>query len=250
MSFRPIIQQFDRQPSPNSCEIDWDHPITKELVGAWLPAGNGFVDMVDGTPPSSVTATTFGTGRLGAGVFFNSASNSVVQYPHKSRYAVISPRGMTVVAALRCDTASGVKHIIGKQGSSTTNAPFEFRMNHTSGSFNPVLLRAAAGSFRGMRSVSNIWSAGQEIVLAVSVSDNITDTLGTLALDGDFTAMQFYGGSGSTAVTDNGADVYIGRRYDGGTEFDGAIYAIYLFNRSLLLDELKAITTRPWQVFA
>lgn len=249
MSFRPIIQQFDRQPSPNSCEIDWDNPITSQLVGAWLPTGTGFVDMVDGQPPSSVSATGFDAGRLGVGVDFDPASNSQVVFPHRDRYATISPRGMTIVAAVRCDTATGVQAILAKQTSTTTYAPYEFRLNQASGSRNPYLVRAYATGYRGCRATSNIWTVGAEMWIAFTQEDDQVESLGTIAIDGDFYGTALFGGSGAGTVADNGASVYIGRRYDGASELNGTIFGLYLFNRSLLLDELKAITTRGWQVF-
>jgi hypothetical protein len=77
-------------------------------------------------------------------------------------------------------------------------------------------------------------------------------TIGDFSLlaNGHAYAPNLAGGSGSNAVADNGSSaVCFGRRVDGGTQLDGRIYWVALWDRAISDAEFKFLFANPWQLF-
>ena len=183
---------------------------------------------------------------------FSGSANQ--QYAHRPAYATTG--AMTAVVITELDALANYTALFYKQGSTTTDAPYEI-------SVSSVGVGSSNGRITFLRANTNyhIWSHSTDIVSAAA---NTRQTLifrtngqarledaPTVIVNGVKTTLDTEFNTGATgAVTDNGAAVWIGRRYDGATQLDGRIYYVALFNRAISDAEALSLTQNPWQLFA
>jgi len=203
------------------------------------------VDVVNGVRASTNTALPAAS-FIGVGADYTGTVNT--QYPHHPAYATTG--AFTIVALMDVDALSNYGAIIAKQGTTTTNAPYELRIGPAASAdsrFN--LVRASAGSFAqtvlsGAGNLFNAPIAGMSVIVTAQSSG--IGPAGAAFINGAKTS---FSATNATAASDNGAAVWIGRRYDGATQLDGRIYYVALFNRALNDDEAQSIYNNPWQLF-
>lgn len=174
-------------------------------------------------------------------------SSSQIQFAHRAEYALTG--AFTIAIFCDVDALSNYGALIAKQGTTTTNAPYELRLGSGSSDAQLNLVRASAGAFGSTTlAPGNVVSAGAKSARIVITADSATlSPSGAYYVNGSKTP---YTGTGGAAPADNGADVWIGRRYDGATQLDGRIYHIALFNRVLTDAEANAFCDAPSSVFA
>lgn len=203
------------------------------------------IDVVNGIRPSSNTATltpAYG----GRSADYSGSANT--QYPHIPAYATTG--AFSIVCYFDVDAHTNFGALIAKQGTTTTNAPYELRIGPAAAGDSRInFLRAAAGTF-----ASKIISSTNVIPNTPAFKQMfiLTGTSASIGTSGEYWMNGFggtYAGAGGANCTDNGATVWIGRRYDGATQLDGRIYYVALFNRALTGSEAREITDNPWCLF-
>ena len=235
--------------------VPWDSQPQEYVPAsqAWLDRGmvalfdqRALVDAVSGTLATTNTASPR-VSQLGVAQDYSGTANT--QYPHRPAYATTG--AFTIVTLLDVDAHTSYGAVIAKQGTTTTNAPYELRIGPASAGDSRVnLVRASAGSFAGqVVSASNLMPtlpAMSQVLIVTGTSASI-GTSGAFWING---VGGTYTGAGGGNCTDNGAAVWIGRRYDGATQLDGRIYYVALFNRAISAAEAAEITAAPWRLFA
>ena len=172
------------------------------------------------------------------------------QYPHIDAYAITGP--LTIVCALELDALSQYSAIISKQATTTTYAPYEWRLSDSATDGKMAFLRSKTVGYRPWKASSAIVSASASTVqvLAMRSNGSVVETPVDAFVNGVKTALTTtYTDTG--AIADNGSStVWIGRRYDGATYLDGRIYYVALWARGLSDAEIGVLSQNPWSVYA
>jgi hypothetical protein len=204
------------------------------------------VELIHNNRASNLT-TSVSSGVGGIAADFSGTANQ--QYAHREAYSTTG--AMTLVFLLDVNALSNFGALIAKQGTTTSNCPYEIRLgavSPTAGDLQCLRASASAYSFSTV-SGSNIIFAGDKFVrLIVRFTDADEVPIGHAFVNG--TKYAFGGVPVGRVPTDNTlATVWIGRRYDGATQLDGRIYYVALFNRAISDAEVLALTVNPWQVY-
>ena len=220
--------------------IDWSNPITLGLKAVFdVPNA---IEVITGNRANTNTSTRGVSLKGAVGSFASTANQRYTSHPN---FAITGD--LSIVVYCDVNALSNYGALIAKQATTTTNAPYELRLGVASTDSVLSLLRANASAF-GSRtgSFSNTVTAGQKnwcAVLSVSGQDAKGPCWWSNGGTGSFS------GTGAGTVTDNGSDVWIGRRFDGATQLDGKIYYIALYNRLLSEPEGRSIINNPAQIF-
>lgn len=234
----PFDQVWTRQPQI-ATGVNWANPITQGLA-ALFDARNAR-EVISGAFASN-RSSLVSAGRLGVGGDFSGTANQ--QYAHQPQFAVLGDITIVILCDIR--TASGYTNFIAKQGTTITDAPYEFRGGGgSSADSQMLLLRANASTFSVSDVGSDHYTPPFSGVLAVS-APGVASAAATGWVNG---RQSWVGGTSLLVPTDNGAAVWIGRRYDGATQLDGRIYYVALFKRVLSATEHASIAANPWQLF-
>jgi len=171
------------------------------------------------------------------------------QYTHRAAYAVTG--AITIAAYIEVDTLTNYTPIISKGSSPTSNVPYELRIGQSATSGDVDLIRAKAFDVREQYAPSSVVSAGFKGLLVVSSPNGLVETTPTLTANGVKTSLSSTLQSGTTGpCVDAGAAVWIARRSDGATQFDGRMYYIPLFNVALSDEDKKYLLDNPWSIYA
>lgn len=198
------------------------------------------VELIHNNRASNLTSTLLPS-VAGMAADFSGTANQ--QYAHRPAYATTG--AMTLVIICDVDALSGYGALIAKQETTTTYCPYELRLGNGSSDSQLSWLRGSNGPYQlGTSAGSNLVAAGaKDVRLIWRINENTT--AGSAFANGvrsDFI-------SAGLSPLDNGAAVWIGRRYDGVTQLDGRIYYVALFNRAISDAEALALTVNPWQVY-
>lgn len=205
------------------------------------------VDVILGQLPSANTGTR-AVDVGGAAYDYSTTANT--QFAHHPDYAITG--AITAVAYFDIDALTGYGPLVSKAASSTTHMPIELRLGNTAATDSFIcVVRANAGGYRqsNIGTPNRVSAASRRNMVAVRFADGTLTTTPDAFVNGSFFAMVGSGGSGTGAVTDNGAAVYLGARQAGTTQLDGRIYWVALFNRRLDNSELQQIWAEPSIVF-
>lgn len=202
------------------------------------------VDLITGRL-ASVNSATRMAGRQGQTHDFSSSAN--VRFATHPNYAITS--AITVLASIDLDTRSTYGAIISKSSATSSNVPYELRIGSGISDGKVSVGRANAGGLRQFSSASDIVTAPFSGIVGFSSGTSEINSAPTNYVNGVAYATALTGGTGSGAATDNGADVWIGRRFDGVTQLDGRIYWIALFDRALDTNEIRDIWADPSIIF-
>lgn len=234
-------------------------PAGAVRVNAALAAQLGVVALFDirsGVELMSGAVRAYSTAplRLEAGGALGDFSVSTFQsWDSRPEYAIVGD--LSIISYLTVDSLTGYGAIVSKQYSPTSYAPYEFRIGFGSGDSWLCILRANSGGYTQRYGSTNAVDVGVPSVVAVSARNYTTADPAkayTTKGRGAPQSLSTPAASIGTAPEDHASRpaVRIGRRVDGATQFDGAIYYVTLCNR-LLSDEAGLDAVRyPWMLYA
>ncbi|MDB5822189.1 MAG: hypothetical protein JWR21_893 [Herminiimonas sp.] len=156
---------------------------------------------------------------------------------------------MTIVALMDVRSITNYTQIISKEGTTTSNIPYELRLGATGPNDPSLILFRANANATGHHTTSVVGSIASKVVYAVSSASGLIEAIPNAYIGKSKEVVSTADGSNTGVCTDNGAAVWIGRRSDGATQLDGRIYYIALFNRQLSDAEVLSFTDYNWQVF-
>lgn len=202
-------------------------------------------ELVYGNPAANVSSQRV-ISKAGRAADFWATSNQ--QYSHRPGYAPLGD--FTIFTLFELDTLTNYTHIISKQETTTSNAPYELRIGSGPTDNNINLVRANAGSYAPRGGSAGAISPSS-LPQTLAVTGGLVESRETLAyVNGKVATTLSTGPDGATGqATDSGANVWIGRRYDGATQLDGKIYYVAVWNRQLSAAEVAALHANPWQIF-
>lgn len=223
--------------------LNMDNPMLKG-IGGLFDAVNG-IELVYGNKASNLT-TSKTPGRAGVGADYSSTANQ--QYAHRPGYAITGEITIFALIELRARTNYGA--IVAKQGTTTTNAPCELRLGASGATTGEIqLLRANASTYN----TAKAGSTGQNLVSLGALTTLVVRSDSPSAgaqVDFFVNGVKYSSTMNLASVTDNGSAVWIGRRYDGVTQFDGRIYHVGLMQRMWMDSEVLAYIGNPLLVYA
>lgn len=240
-----------RSLQPPTAMVNWGHPITQGLRGAWLmnPGGTSLIDLVNGIPGVLTNGPTRGLARYGSRVLFAAASD---QYVNAGNPVALQITGDITVAtrySLTSSPAVNASYQLVTKDKDTGGRAYTFDV------YNNV-----SASLSGARWYVNGGTSGTGSIINEQrspVAGDDRSVLGTYNTTGE---MAFYLNgllSGSltgagTSINTATANVLFGRReYVGYTEpLDGALYYVYIWARALTPSEAMLIAMRPTIVLA
>jgi hypothetical protein len=237
-----LADKWTRQPQrPIGVSAEWRQ---RGLVALFDTRAG--IELIHNNRASNLS-TTRSPSAGGMAADFSGTANQ--QYAHRDAYSTTG--AMTLVFVMDVDTLSNYGALIAKQGTTTSDAPYEVRLGAGSGDSQISMLRASSANYgTSNASGSNLISAGEKIVrLVIRFTEADEIPIGHAFVNG--AKLSFGGLPVGRPPTDNTlATVWIGRRYDGATQLDGRIYYVALFNRALSDSEALALTANPWKLYA
>ena len=230
----------NRQPQ-DLVGINWDNPDALGLQAWFVPVDGRLIEVSRGLQPSTNTAVS----RIGVtGVSADYSGTQATRFGNKPQFGLASP--MTIIAFLDVDALTGFGAVVACQNTSYSYG-WEFRLGLSSADSCLALTRANAGVKQYKASSSNLITAGQTNVCVAVICANaaITTTPTFIVNDVSYTGIDA-GGAGTGDQTAPLSPLWIGQRYDGGTQLDGAINAIGLWNRALSAAAVARIRQNRW----
>ena len=204
------------------------------------------IDVVSGARATVNSGTPF-VSQDGHALDYSGTANT--QYAHQTQYAVTG--AITIVALIQVDALSNFGGIVSKQQSSTQKIPFELRLGASATDAAIDFVRGDTGA-RQHYGASNALAAGYVGALVVTYPTGaMGQTDGKAYTRNGTLGLTVLASAGTGNATDDGTSpVWIGRRRDGATQFDGRIFYTALFNQELAPREAQSIVENPWQLFA
>lgn len=204
------------------------------------------MELISGDKATTNTSV-YGTGKAGVAGDFSGTAN--MQFAHRASYAQTGP--MTLIEFFDIDAASGYGAMSAKEGNTLTNQPFEFRLGVSSADTRLSFSRA--------NSTIKTWDAGignnqltvpsSANFIAITCSTGLVDTRPNIYVNNRKVLTLVSTGVGTGAVTDNGAAVWLSRRYDGVTQLDGRRYYTALFSKELVEAKLQELFENKWDLW-
>lgn len=240
---------WTRQPQ-QIVGVNKSNPIANGLGG--LFDARFAVDLLTGVRATTDTATRV-VSKSGVAAVFSGTNHQ--EYPSTPQNTNISALSLFVL--FEANSLTNYSPLIAKQASGTTYNEYEFRLgNSPTDSKLCNLASDGAGHYVIHALSANAITAG------LGTAQSVGYTRNSGLLNGTATA-EFYANGllqssrsdfvnanpGNTAAS-NGSPVWLGRRSDGVTQFDGLIYYAAVWNRILLAQEFASLARNPWQLFA
>jgi hypothetical protein len=234
------LKPFSTLKPSHPAAIDWSNPITQGLVFYCLFNSSAPIDLVTGTPGAPNNGPTFKAGPDGISTALAAASNQYWVFPGRSSWNTVGPSSILFKGNLA--SGGAYRQIVSKNVSNgASNNPYEFRSN---GGGGIEYTRATASTYTTWYGPSITAGLNQTVIATFANSD--LGTAPSFMLDGAFSTGT--GGSGSGTVTGNAADLWIGRRQDGGTQWDGTISVIGIWARQLTNAEQIQLQISPFSI--
>ncbi len=234
-------RRWTDQP-PVNAGVNWSHPLARGLVfcltfAELAGAPHDLVRSGGGVPQNGPTWS--GRGRE----YVGGAGANYDQFPLVDS-PFIQASGLTIFWRGVIDDLTTFRHFAGKHlsGGGADN-PFDYR---TDGASNLAIVRANAGGARSSTSTGSPLQAGKLTSVAVTLADNLIETVAAGYVDGTSVAMAG-AGAPTGAVTGTAADIFVGRRIDGTTvAMKGADRNLYIWSRPLTADEMRWLYVEPY----
>ena len=237
-----LPRRFTQQPQ-YPVGIDRSNPLAHGLVAIFDPLSLRFGDL----PPVGNTSLPR-VGTSGVGVTTAAAGNKFIEFAHNEKFAQTGDLSLGFVFDV--DALTDYSALISKEGTTTTNVPYELRAGSAATGSNFELLRANGSSYKSFAGVGNKLTVGQKNVRLVITAPSGIENAPTGYINGQKFSMPTASGSGTGASADNGTSkVQIGTRPDAVTYFDGGFYLVGIWNRQLTEPEAIEWTCNPWQIF-
>lgn len=236
----PFVRQWTEQP-----------PSIRGPAEDW--ADRGLVALFDVRNAVEVFSGAVATNRTallapsvgGDAADFSGTANQ--QYAHRAAYAQTGAFSLLILCDVDALTNFGA--LIAKNGTTTTNTPYELRLGNGATDSRISITRCDASTFGNANgSAGNLIAAGSRFVRLI-VTSNTADRSpsGDVWVNGVKTS--YTTTASGSAATDSGATVWIGRRFDGATQLDGRIFHIGLMNRAANDADAFAFFDNPFGVF-
>lgn len=231
------------QPPPG-VGVDWANPLNRE-TRAFFDCRSA-VELVHKNPAKNRSTLVFPS--VG-GVPADYSGTANQQYAHRPGYAITG--ALTILALLEVRSLNTYSAIIAKQASPTTFCPFELRLGNATGGGDINMVRANT-DYRGFKSPASLITAQPNVLqlLAVRCPNGLVETPADAVVNGVKSALSTGEGIATGLCSDNGADMWLGRRSDGLTQLDGKLYYVALSARYWADAELDKLRARPWQLLA
>jgi hypothetical protein len=237
------------KPPPFTTILDRAHPLSRGLIFATLFEGSVPVDAATGyssTPTGSPQTLTVAEPGWGAGADFPAAGTAhhiFSGYTSDTQWLLAG--GISIFARGMCRSFAGYNNILIKALSNgSINSPLEFRLDSGTGALNPLRANAAGGESLG--------GGG-----ALSATTGVVQSWGaTLPNTNGINAVVYLNGVGiatnpatEAPYTGSNQPVWIGRRQDGATQFNGVLLAVYVWSRMLSAAEMLWVHKEPYAIW-
>ena len=225
--------------------IDRSNPLTVGLSGVFSPlTSGGMRNLVAGVFPTSDTGTLRVTRK---GVLRDYVSGQKSTFANRADYGLAG--AMTIVVIADVDTLTNYGALVSCQDTTTTNG-WELRLGFGVTDSRILMHRANTDLRQYTAAASNLILAGSlNNFIAVTFPSAAVDTAPTYNING----VQYFGalisGSATGAAIASTSTLDIGARASGGTQLDGGVQLVLLWNRALSFAELEQIRANPWQIF-
>lgn len=213
--------------------------LSRGLV--FLYNGATFVDHVYGIPATnsgSVSRRVNPSGGIAADI-------SGTQYLAWASSDALNLTGaLAIIWKGRFDGTTGAyRTVFSKaQSNGATNTPFESYVDTTSGKL--AFIRANGTANRYWQCDTNVVPANADLTLFINAPSAI-ESLPTIYIGA--TAQTISGsGTATGSATASTSELRIGRRVDNGTQFDGGVELVALFNQQLSTDDYLRFRSDPW----
>lgn len=226
VSSKRVTSQPHQSARPSSA-FPWN-----KAAALYVSLGGRLVDLVNHARPITDTTNPRASAN-GIGAEFDGSSGEKVEFASNARNG---PTGaLTLLVHFEADTLSNYTPLISKQGTTTTNCPFEFRVGSTATDSRFTVTRANGSGFRVYDgAATEKLSAGRKNQFAAVVfPDGLLTSAPTIYVFDGFGVGGFVphattnvAGTGTGNVTDTTNPVTIGNRSDSTvTRFDGLVYS-------------------------
>lgn len=228
--------QRTSQPQ-GQASIDWNNPITRGLIEAYLPIGTRGVDVIAAAPmPVGVSTVNVRVGKYGRASVFSSSLNA------RNSARMQSLAECSIFAIALNSGTSATTEICGYGNSGSANPLFMLGMSPSS----------PTPSFR-VRDTAN---TNQEVSGGTWASASDAILCGTRSEAGNFQKMYVNGLEANTAAATAMGSVAFDRwavgglrRNTDGLYLTGSVYLAAAWNRALSPAEVKSLSDNPWQIF-
>jgi hypothetical protein len=240
-----LFRKIPRTQQPQQAAgVDWSNPLCRELRA--LFDCRAAVELVHNNSAKN-RSTLAAPSVAGMPGDFSGSANQ--QYAHRPGYAITGP--LTILALMEVRSLSTYSAIVAKQASPTTFCPFELRLGNAPGGGDINMVRAN-GDYKGFKAPAALITAQPNVLqlLVVRCLNGLVETPADAVVNGVKTALSTGEGVATANCSDNGADVWLGRRSDGATQLDGRLYYVGLSGRYWSDAEADKLRARPWQLYA
>lgn len=244
---RPVVYK----PGPG-VQINWNHPLTRGLVGFWiLNEGGGTVanDLAIYGPGTLTNSPGWSSGAIGTAVTLVRASSQYIQIAHNANVSTNTNSTLSIEVRFRFPAAgascpSSDCGLISKT-SSNKACPFDsFIIPGTPTSTIHFILGNCSATNDQSIATTLINSSASHVFCGT----NGTLTTGNIRIYVDGQIVKDVSGGGASVSEGAGFAIRIGNRNDNLTLFDGVIEYARVWNRELTPNEVRDLYIQPYAI--
>jgi hypothetical protein len=230
--------------------VNRGNPIAKNLVFAYTPGAGVFTpESLHPAIPTLTGTITSKIRKTGRSINID-AGGSYLVLPSFSDENVTG--AITILSISRHHYSGGDGAIVSKNNGSGDSAdPTPFIFGRSSGNGGVLLARSNSGGFRVWSGGSDAFSLDTDVTVAATQGADVS-VAPLFYINGKLDAVapvNNFSGAAIGSAGSNAASIKLGNRGDGGTQFYGDIYGVFVWNRVLSAAEIAAVTANPWQLF-
>lgn len=239
-----LPHKWQRQPAPS---LRLNDPLGRGLLWVFHGPTRSLIMPGGVQLPASDTSSP----RIGKETVGRDYDNALTTFSANVANTV-GDGGMAFGVVFDVDALTNYSGIVAQQDTATASG-FEFRLGFGTSDSRLLVHRASGGANyrQWAASAANLIAAGQKDVrLTISWPTKNTGDAPIYCLNGIFYTGSVVGGTGVFDANASTAAIHIGKRYDGATFLDGAIYQISMFRRGLSNAEAADWCVNPYADFA
>lgn len=228
---------------PVGSQINWGHPLSQGLVGAWLmnEGGGKFIDLISLKLNVSQTAITRISSTKGSAIDCGTSGKIAYETTLGSKWNNLANTGVSVVSLVFTDTFDATsRRIVGKRYSTPTSG---WSVGTWNSSGNKYFFEYTA-STNGSWSVPSI--GGWEQV-SWSYKGLLSGVAPVGYVNGKVGALTTTSTGIAPYTDDTAAPVTLVNHGDIDRPFDGKVVYIYVFSRALSPSEIQSLYESPYQ---
>lgn len=242
----PKIIGKDNKP-PFGARINWHHPLSQGLLGAWLlneGGGNIIYDAVKSTKGifGSTKEPNWLDTSYGRILDFNGTDDCIEMARNDDGF--LGP--FSIMMMIRIDSIPSVQILFGKGPNTDTNL-LEFRLS----SATPPLLQLNRGNgtnYSIYDSNTNSVPLNQYLIVGFTTITGACDADPIFYIDANPAGNRCWRTNAGNCDYSN-SPIRIGTRIDGSLPFDGKIVYLYVWNRAITAGEVISLKANPYQMF-